>query len=237
MSLLEVTGYALLRPDPGAARHLRSPSTRGQSVADPRPERRGQDDHAAGAVRHGRARGQHRASTASDVARQGARAIARLGIAHVPEGRGTFTELTVEENLRVGALHAQATATCRRTSSAATSGSRAWASARDAARRQPQRRRAADARGRARADAAAAAAAARRAVARPRAARHPRAVRDPRRIARDEGITRARRRAEREPGAEARRLRLRARGGPDRAVGHGRPSWPGTRRQRAYLGV
>ena len=30
-------------------------------------------------------------------------AIARLGIAHVPQGRGTFTELTVEENLRVGA--------------------------------------------------------------------------------------------------------------------------------------
>jgi len=28
--------------------------------------------------------------------------IARQGIAHVPEGRGTFTELTVEENLRVG---------------------------------------------------------------------------------------------------------------------------------------
>jgi branched-chain amino acid transport system ATP-binding protein len=28
--------------------------------------------------------------------------IARRGIAHVPEGRGTFTELTVEENLLVG---------------------------------------------------------------------------------------------------------------------------------------
>ena len=29
--------------------------------------------------------------------------IARLGIAHVPDGRGTFTDLTVEENLRLGA--------------------------------------------------------------------------------------------------------------------------------------
>jgi branched-chain amino acid transport system ATP-binding protein len=28
--------------------------------------------------------------------------IARLGVAHVPEGRGTFEELTVEENLRLG---------------------------------------------------------------------------------------------------------------------------------------
>lgn len=30
--------------------------------------------------------------------------IVRLGIAHVPEGRGTFGELTVEENLRLGAI-------------------------------------------------------------------------------------------------------------------------------------
>jgi branched-chain amino acid transport system ATP-binding protein len=28
--------------------------------------------------------------------------IARLGVAHVPQGRGTFGDLTVEENLRVG---------------------------------------------------------------------------------------------------------------------------------------
>lgn len=30
--------------------------------------------------------------------------IARLGIAHVPEGRGTFVRLTVEENLQLGAI-------------------------------------------------------------------------------------------------------------------------------------
>jgi branched-chain amino acid transport system ATP-binding protein len=30
--------------------------------------------------------------------------IVRLGIAHVPDGRGTFVDLTVEENLRVGAI-------------------------------------------------------------------------------------------------------------------------------------
>jgi branched-chain amino acid transport system ATP-binding protein len=29
--------------------------------------------------------------------------IARRGVAHVPDGRGTFTDLTVEENLRLGA--------------------------------------------------------------------------------------------------------------------------------------
>lgn len=30
--------------------------------------------------------------------------VVRLGIAHVPEGRGTFVRLTVEENLRLGAI-------------------------------------------------------------------------------------------------------------------------------------
>ena len=35
--------------------------------------------------------------------RAGPEAAARAGIAHVPEGRGTFVELTVDENLRLGA--------------------------------------------------------------------------------------------------------------------------------------
>ena len=35
--------------------------------------------------------------------RGGPEVAARAGIAHVPEGRGTFVELTVEENLRLGA--------------------------------------------------------------------------------------------------------------------------------------
>jgi branched-chain amino acid transport system ATP-binding protein len=35
--------------------------------------------------------------------RGGPEAAARAGIAHVPEGRGTFVELTVDENLRLGA--------------------------------------------------------------------------------------------------------------------------------------
>jgi branched-chain amino acid transport system ATP-binding protein len=36
------------------------------------------------------------------LARLGPDGVARLGIAHVPEGRGTFSELTVWENLRLG---------------------------------------------------------------------------------------------------------------------------------------
>src|SRR3970282_1637425 len=35
--------------------------------------------------------------------RAGPEAAARAGIAHVPEGRGTFVDLTVNENLRLGA--------------------------------------------------------------------------------------------------------------------------------------
>ena len=35
------------------------------------------------------------------IARRATEEIVRLGVGHVPEGRGTFTNLTVEENLRV----------------------------------------------------------------------------------------------------------------------------------------
>jgi branched-chain amino acid transport system ATP-binding protein len=37
------------------------------------------------------------------LARRAPESIVRLGIAHVPEGRGTFSELSVHENLRLGA--------------------------------------------------------------------------------------------------------------------------------------
>jgi branched-chain amino acid transport system ATP-binding protein len=37
------------------------------------------------------------------LGRRGPEAVAHLGVAHVPEGRGTFAELSVEENLRLGA--------------------------------------------------------------------------------------------------------------------------------------
>jgi branched-chain amino acid transport system ATP-binding protein len=31
--------------------------------------------------------------------------VSRLGIAHVPQGRGTFSELSVDENMRIGAIN------------------------------------------------------------------------------------------------------------------------------------
>jgi branched-chain amino acid transport system ATP-binding protein len=38
------------------------------------------------------------------ISRKHPEAVAKAGIAHVPQGRGTFAEFTVEENLRVGAV-------------------------------------------------------------------------------------------------------------------------------------
>jgi branched-chain amino acid transport system ATP-binding protein len=40
----------------------------------------------------------------TDLARSRPEDVARAGVAHVPEGQGVITELTVEENLRLGAL-------------------------------------------------------------------------------------------------------------------------------------
>jgi branched-chain amino acid transport system ATP-binding protein len=40
----------------------------------------------------------------TDVSKWSAERIARLGVAHVPEGRGTFASLTVEENLWAGGV-------------------------------------------------------------------------------------------------------------------------------------
>jgi branched-chain amino acid transport system ATP-binding protein len=39
-----------------------------------------------------------------DIGRAETEDIVRLGLAHVPDGRGTFLQLTAEENLRVGAI-------------------------------------------------------------------------------------------------------------------------------------
>ena len=40
----------------------------------------------------------------TDLARRRPEEIVRAGVAHVPEGQAVITELTVEDNLRVGAL-------------------------------------------------------------------------------------------------------------------------------------
>jgi branched-chain amino acid transport system ATP-binding protein len=49
------------------------------------------------------------------IERQSPEAIARLGIAHVPDGRGTFTRLSVAENLRLGSYARRDHGRCRAT--------------------------------------------------------------------------------------------------------------------------
>jgi len=51
-----------------------------------------------------RPRGGHVEFDGHDLTRTPVERVVRLGVAHVPEGRGVITELTVEENLRLGAL-------------------------------------------------------------------------------------------------------------------------------------
>ncbi|MGA6207349.1 ABC transporter ATP-binding protein [Nocardia testacea] len=48
-----------------------------------------------------------------DISGQRTDRIARLGVAHVPQGRGTFGDLTVEENLRIGGYTTSAAAAGR----------------------------------------------------------------------------------------------------------------------------
>lgn len=45
-----------------------------------------------------------------EIRGQSSDSIARMGVAHAAEGRGTFTDLTVEENLRIGAFRRSDTA-------------------------------------------------------------------------------------------------------------------------------
>ena len=118
------------------------------------------------------------------LGRAGPEAVARAGIAHVPEGRGIFAELTVWENLRMGAYMRRGRARLQDGARATSRGS----SAAQPAGRNALGRRAADARARARVPPAAAAPDARRAVARARAARHARGVPGRRRPQQKEGL-------------------------------------------------
>ena len=149
--LLEVAG---LRPGygagRGAARH-RPHGRAGRGRRRPRRQRRRQDDHHAGDLRHDPRVRARSCSTARTSPRRRPTRSCALGIAQVPQGRGTFPELTVEDNLRIGALHP-----ARRRVDADID---RWYETfprlrerRDAEGRQPVRRRAADARHRPGAD-------------------------------------------------------------------------------------
>ena len=115
--------------------------------------------------------------------------IVRRGVAHVPDGRGTFIELTVEENLRLGAYIRRDRAGHRGGFRARVRLFPALQRALPPAGRHAVGRRAADAGDRAGAAAAAAAAAAGRAVVRPGAADRAGDLRDHAPHPADEGVS------------------------------------------------
>ena len=94
-----------LRPGARRSTASRFEVAEGEHHRRARRQRRGQDlaaaHHLGAGARRGRA---DRCSTARDIAALPVEDIVRLGVAHVPEGRGVIAELTVEENLRLGGL-------------------------------------------------------------------------------------------------------------------------------------
>ena len=169
-ALLEAKGlHAGYGETRGAARHrFRCPPGRRHRAA--RRQRRRQDHDAARASAAWCAAAARSVSAASASTARRPRTSSRRGVAHVPDGRGTFLELTVEENLRLGAY-------TRREREAGRADIRphvrlfpAPEGAAAPAGRHAVGRRAADAGDRARAGAAPAPAAAGRAVVRPGAA-------------------------------------------------------------------
>ena len=90
-----------LRPLPGALRRVLRGARRRGRRAD-RLQRRRQVDGGPGGLRSpGHDGGDRCGSTVRDVTGWPAYKLARAGMAHVPEGRGVFASLTVEENLKL----------------------------------------------------------------------------------------------------------------------------------------
>ena len=172
--LLEVAGpRRLLRRGPRAEGRRRSTCRDGRDRHADRRQRRRQDDAAARDLGAGAARARARSTFDGQRPRRACRRTrsSASGISHVARGPRVFANLTVEDNLELGAYR-------RKDRAAIRDGPRRACfalfprllGAPQAERRHALGRRAADARDRPRADVAAAAAAARRAVARPRAA-------------------------------------------------------------------
>ena len=144
-----------------------------------RRERRRQDHDAALALRHVPHAAARSASQGKPIDGRATEDIVRLGIAHVPQGRGTFSRQTVEENLQIGAMTRHGRADDRGRHRARLRLFPAPEGTPRPAGRHAFGRRAADAGGRPRHDAAPAPDAARRALVRARAADRGGIVRHP----------------------------------------------------------
>ena len=95
-----VSDLTLVWPGCGAARRrLRGPRPRDRCAAG--RERGGEDDHTRALCGMVDTKGSVRFE-GTELVGKAPDWIVRRGIAHVPQGRGTFPELTVEENLQAG---------------------------------------------------------------------------------------------------------------------------------------
>ena len=181
--MLEVRNLAVSLRQASGARRRRPRCRPRRDRRHPRRQRRRQDDVAQGDRRPGDA-----AAPAARIAFDGRDLLAlppheivEAGIALVPEGRGIFGELTVRENLELGAYARRARAGGGRRRSSACWRCFRVCGAHAAGRPHDERRRAADGGDRPRADVGAGHPAAGRAVARPVAAHVRRIVRGARR--------------------------------------------------------
>ena len=151
-ALLELrSGRGALRPGQGAARRVAA-RRRGRARRRARRQRRRQDDDAARDLGHGQA--QRRVLFAGQSCRRRAGGRGACSESRTcPEGRGTLSELSVRENLRLGAYIRRGRRRDRgRRASASSPTSRGSRSGATSRRARSQRRRAADARPCARAD-------------------------------------------------------------------------------------
>ena len=153
-----------VRRHPGGQGHRPRRRQRRAGVPD-RRQRRRQDDDAEGHLRPAAGQSRQRSATTATTSPGAASfELVRRGLAMVPEGRGMFGALTIEENLAMGAYMRARPRGDRGRRRARVHAVSAAEGAPPADRRHAVRRRAADARDGPRNDVAAEAAAARRAV-------------------------------------------------------------------------
>ena len=102
MTVLDIRGLSAGYGDLAVVRDLDLEVAAGEVVALLGPERRGQDHHAAHGVRPSRPLAGTIDFLGAPLAGREPHALARDGLAHVPDDRGLFPGLTVAEHLELG---------------------------------------------------------------------------------------------------------------------------------------
>ena len=103
--LLKVSGLKVAYGGIQAVKGVELRGARGRTGQPDRRQRRRQDDHAEGHHRHcSRSPPAQIEFLGQPIKGQGAWDLVKQGLVMVPEGRGTFTRMTITENLQMGAF-------------------------------------------------------------------------------------------------------------------------------------